>query len=318
MSRDNARRVLELEARAILDLIPRLDEGFDRAVEMLHGCSGRVVVTGMGKSGLIGAKIAATLSSTGTPSLFLHPAEAVHGDIGMVVPGDVVVAISNSGETAELLALLELLRRIDVGLIALTGVRDSTLGRHAQVSLDVGIEKEASSIGLVPTASTTAALAMGDALAVALMDRRGFDIRDYARLHPGGRLGRTVLTVAGLMHSGDAVPRAARDARMPGVIRTMSEGKLGMCCIVDDGDRLAGIITDGDLRRALVRGEDLLRMRAGELMVPDPVTIDRDELAARALSLLEARKITSLVVVDPGRRVEGVLHIHDLWRTQLF
>jgi arabinose-5-phosphate isomerase len=246
MPRDNARRVLELEARAILDLIPRLDEGFDRAVEMLHTCSGRVVVTGMGKSGLIGTKLAATFSSTGTPSLFLHPAEALHGDIGMVVPGDVVVAISNSGETAELLALLELLRRIEVGLIALTGVRDSTLSRHAQVSLDVGIEKEASPIGLVPTASTTAALAMGDALAVALMDRRGFNTRDYARLHPGGRLGRNVLTVASLMHTEDAVPRAGSDAPMSEVIRTMSDKKLGMCCVVEPEGRLAGVITDGD------------------------------------------------------------------------
>ncbi len=318
MPRDNARRVLELEARAILDLIPRLDESFDRAVEMLHACSGRVVVTGMGKSGLIGTKIAATFSSTGTPSLFLHPAEAVHGDIGMVVPGDVVVAISNSGETAELLALLELMRRIDVGLIALTGVRDSTLSRDAQVSLDVGIEKEATPIGLVPTASTTAALAMGDALAVALMDRRGFNARDYARLHPGGRLGRDVLTVASLMHSEDAVPRAGSDAPMSEVIRTMSDKKLGMCCVVDPEGRLTGVITDGDLRRVLGCGSDLLDMRAQNVMVADPVTINRDELAARALSILEARKITSLIVVDSRRHVDGVLHIHDLWRTQLF
>lgn len=318
MPRDSARRVLELEARAILDLIPRLDEGFDRAVEMLHSCSGRVVVTGMGKSGLIGAKIAATLSSTGTPSLFLHPAEAVHGDIGMVVTGDVVVAISNSGETAELLALLELLRRLDVGLIALTGVRDSTLSRYAQVSLDVGIEKEASPIALVPTASTTAALAMGDALTVALMDRRGFDTNDYARLHPGGRLGRNVLTVASLMHTEDAVPRALPDAPMTEIIRTMNSGRLGMCCVVDPEGRLAGIITDGDLRRVLGRGGNLLGMSARDIMVADPVTIDRHELAARALSILEAKKITSLIVIDSRRHVDGVLHIHDLWRTQLF
>ena len=318
MPRDSARRVLELEARAILDLIPRLDEGFDRGVELLFSCSGRVVVTGMGKSGLIGMKIAATFSSTGTPSLFLHPAEAVHGDIGMVVPGDVVVAISNSGETAELLALLELLRRIEVRLIAMTGVRGSTLSRHAQVSLDVGIEKEASPIGLVPTASTTAALAMGDALAVALMDRRGFNTHDYARLHPGGRLGRNVLTVASLMHTAEAVPRAGSDAPMSDVIPTMSDKKLGMCCVVDSKNRLAGIITDGDLRRVLGRGDDLMRMRARDVMAADPVTIRRDELAARALSILETNKITSLIVVDPNRHVDGVLHIHDLWRTQLF
>ena len=318
MPRDNARRVLELEARAILDLIPRLDAGFDRAVDILQGCSGRVVVTGMGKSGLIGAKIAASLSSTGTPSLFLHPAEAVHGDIGMVVPGDVVLAISHSGETAELLRLLELLKRLDVALIALTGERDSTLARHAQVSIDVGITAEASPLGLVPSASTTAALAMGDALVMALMDRRGFTSQDYARFHPGGRLGRKVLTVGGLMHKGDAAPIVATGSPMREVIATMSENKLGMTCVVGPDRSLAGIITDGDLRRILARGGDLLAMKAGEAMVGDPLTIRPGELAAKALSVMEARKITSLIVVDEARHVEGVLHIHDLWRTQLF
>jgi arabinose-5-phosphate isomerase len=272
----------------------------------------------MGKSGLIGAKIAATLSSTGTPSLFLHPAEAIHGDIGMVVPGDVVLAISNSGETAELLRLLELLRRLEVGLIAMTGTRNSTLGRHAQVSLDVGIEREASPIGLVPTASTTAALAMGDALAMALMDRRGFTQRDYARFHPGGRLASKLLTVADLMHRGEAAPVVETDRPMREVIGVVSDRKLGMTCVIRPDGTLAGVVTDGDLRRVLGRGEDLLAMKAGHVMVADPVTIARDALAATALTLLESRKITSLIVVDGQRRVEGVLHIHDLWRTQLF
>ena len=318
MARAVARQVLELEARAILDLVPRLDDGFDRAVEVLHACNGRVVVTGMGKSRLIGAKIAATLNSTGTPSLFLHPAEAVHGDIGMVVPGDVVLAISNSGETEELLRLLELIKRLDVSLIALTGNPGSTLARHARISLDVGIEREASPLGLVPTASTAAALAMGDALAMALGERRGFSVEDFARFHPGGRLGAKVLTVGHLMHTGVAAPAVKVGSPMRDAIRTMSEKKLGMTCVLDAEGRLAGIVTDGDLRRALGRGENLLTMRVDDVMGRSPVTIARQELAVVALNVMEARKITSLVAVGPDRRVEGVLHLHDLWRTQLF
>ncbi|MFQ5878101.1 MAG: SIS domain-containing protein [Acidobacteriota bacterium] len=318
MPRDIARQVLELESRAVLDLIPRLDEGFDRAVELLHACRGRVVVTGMGKSGLIGAKIAATLNSTGTPALFLHPAEAVHGDIGMVVPGDIVLAISYSGETDELLRLLELIKRLDVALVAMTGGPRSTLARHAVIHLDVGIEKEAAPLELVPTASTTAALAMGDALAMALVERKGFGLDDFARFHPAGRLGRKVLTAGHLMHSGEAAPVVRTGTPLREAIRTMSGKGLGMTCVVDGQGRLAGVITDGDLRRLVERGEDLLRIGVDDAMTRDPVTIGRRELAARALNLLEARKITSLVVVAGDRRVEGVLHIHDLWRTQLF
>jgi arabinose-5-phosphate isomerase len=318
MPRDIARRVLELEARAILDLVPRLDGSFDRAVELLAACQGRVIVTGMGKSGLIGAKIAATFSSTGTPSIFLHPAEAVHGDIGMVVPGDVVLAISSSGETEELVHLVEILKRLDVRLVALTGGRDSTLARHAHAALDVGIEREASPLGLVPTASTTAALAMGDALAMALVERRGFTLEDFARLHPGGRLGRKVLTVGHLMHAGDAAPRVRSGAALSEALRIMSDGRLGMAVVVAESGALEGVITDGDLRRALLRGGDPHRMRVDDAMGRSPVTIGREELAATALSLMEARKITSLVVLGPDRRVEGVLHLHDLWRTQLF
>jgi len=318
MPRDIARRVLELEARAILDLVPRLDGSFDRAVELLAACQGRVVVTGMGKSGLIGAKIAATFSSTGTPAIFLHPAEAVHGDIGMVVPGDVVLAISSSGETEELVRLLEILKRLDVRLVALTGGRDSTLARHAQAALDVGIEREASPLGLVPTASTTAALAMGDALAMALVERRGFTLDDFARNHPGGRLGRKVLTVGHLMHAGDAAPQVRTGAALSEALRVMSDGRLGMAVVVSESGGLEGVITDGDLRRALLRGGDPHRMRVDDAMGRNPVTIAREDLAAAALSLMESRKITSLVVLGPDRRVEGVLHLHDLWRTQLF
>jgi arabinose-5-phosphate isomerase len=313
-----ARRVLELEARAILDLVPRLDGRFEQAVDLLGACKGRVVVSGMGKSGLIGAKIAATLSSTGTPSLFLHPAEAVHGDIGMVVPGDVVLAISSSGETEEMLRLVEVLRRLDVVLIAMTGDPASSLARYAGVHLDVGIEKEASPLELAPTASTTAALAMGDALAMALAERRGFTLRDFARNHPGGRIGRKILTAGQLMHRGEAVPRVPSGAPMREVLRVMSAKKLGMACVVGAGGVLAGIVTDGDLRRVLERGDDLLAMKVDDAMVRTPVTIAADDLAAGALGLMESRKITSLVVVDADRRVEGVLHLHDLWRTQLF
>lgn len=318
MPRDLARRVLELEARAILDLIPRLDAGFDRAVEVLQACKGRVIVTGMGKSGLIGAKIAATFSSTGTPSLFLHPAEAVHGDIGMVVTGDVVLAISHSGETEELVRLLEILKRLDVSLIALTGHRESTLARHALISLDVGIEQEASPLGLVPTASTTAALAMGDALAMSLVERRGFTLDDFARFHPGGRLGRKVVTVAHLMHQGEALPMVRTGTLLRDAIRTMSDKRLGMTCVADADRNLSGIITDGDLRRALTGGGNLATLKVEEAMTAKPATIDRGELAAAALSRMESRRITSLVVTDPAGRIEGVLHIHDLWRTQLF
>ncbi len=318
MAREIARRVLELEARAILSLIPRLHDGFEQAVEVLHSCKGRVVVTGMGKSGLIGAKIAATFSSTGTPSLFLHPAEAVHGDIGMVVPGDCVLAVSSSGETEEMLRLLELIRRVEVTLIAMTGNPESTLARHARINLDVGIDREASPLELVPTASTTAALAMGDALAMALVERRGFTLKDFARLHPGGRLGRKVLTVGQLMHAGEAAPVVRAGASMRDAIRVMSEKRLGMACVVHPDGTLAGIITDGDLRRVVGRGQDLLGMTVDDAMGRSPITIGKEELAATALSVLEGRKITSLIVVDAARRVDGVLHIHDLWRTQLF
>lgn len=318
MPRAIARKVLELEAQAILDLVPRLDEAFDRAVDTLSACKGRVVVTGMGKSGLIGAKIAATFSSTGTPSLFLHPAEALHGDIGMVVPGDVVLAISQSGETEEIIRLLELIKRLGVQLIAMTGDPGSALARHSRMVLDIRIEREASPLGLVPTASTTAALAMGDALAMALLERRGLTPEDFARFHPGGHIGRKVITVAHLMHAKGETPMVKTGAPMRDAIRTMSDRKLGMTCVVREDGTLAGIVTDGDLRRRLGAGDNPLDMTVDGVMTRNPVTIGRQELAVSALNLLEARKITSLVVVDERDRVEGVLHLHDLWRTQLF
>jgi arabinose-5-phosphate isomerase len=318
MTRETGRRVLLEEAEAIRALIPRLGESFDVAVDAIAACKGRVVVTGMGKSGLIGSKIAATLASTGTPSLFMHPAEAIHGDIGMVVPGDLVLGISSSGETEEMVRLLELLKRLGVPLLSLTGNLESTLARHSLVGLDVGVEREAGALGLVPTSSTTAALAMGDALAVAVLERKGFTARDFAVYHPGGRIGKSILTVEALMHSREASPRVPPTATMVEVVRRMSAGKIGMTCVERRDGTLAGVITDGDLRRRLEKGADMLQLSASDCMTGNPVTILRTETAAKALHMMETRKITSLVVASPEGRIEGVLHIHDLWRTQLF
>ncbi|MEE8537378.1 MAG: KpsF/GutQ family sugar-phosphate isomerase, partial [Acidobacteriota bacterium] len=256
-------------------------------------------------------------ASTGTPSHFLHPAEAIHGDLGMVVSGDVLVAVSHSGETPEVLKLLETLRRLDVPIIALTGNPESTLARHSAVMLHVGIREDAGPMGLVPTASTTAALAMGDALAIAALEKRGFQASDFARLHPGGRLGKRLLTVEQVMHTGEQVPRVQTGTALKDVIYEMSRKSLGITSVVDDQMRLAGIISDGDLRRLLERDAHPLERTAGEIMHRNPVTIDRKELASHALSLMEQRKITAVLVLDGDRRVEGVVHLHDLWRTQL-
>ena len=312
-----ARRVLELEARAVSDLAGRLDDAFLRALDALHACKGRVVVTGLGKSGIICKKIAATLASTGTPSLFMHPAEAVHGDLGMVVPGDVVLAVSNSGETAELIQLLERIKRLGVTLIAMTGNPSSTLASQCDIHLNIGVAQEACPMDLVPTASTTASLAMGDALAMALAEKRGFREEDFASLHPAGRLGRKLLTVGKVMHGGDAMPVVAPSSLIKDAIYEMSAKRLGMTTVCGGDGRLAGIITDGDLRRLMQRDPDPLARRAEEVMTHDPATISAAELAVAALRLMEARKITSLVVVDGNRRAEGVVHLHDLWRTQL-
>ncbi len=375
--------VVRIEAEALRELADRIAgpmaAAFQKAVDLMFGCAGRVVVTGMGKSGLIARKIAATLSSTGTPALYLHPVEALHGDLGMVVRGDVVLALSASGETEEILALLATIKRLQVPLITMTGdevcgsqglkpssrqaahggaeaapfhseagshvsqnrrdmghpivgegdtrsldfARDdrkgriSTLAAAADVALDCSIAEEACSLGLAPTASTTTMLALGDALAVTLSERRGFKEEDFANLHPGGKLGKRLARVESLMHSGDALPRVAPAAKMPDVFYEMSRKKLGVTAVVE-GDRLVGIISDGDLRRLLEkRGKDVMDLTAGEAMTRTPKTIGADEFAASALALMEEKKITSLMVVDAVGKLEGIVHLHDLWTTEL-
>jgi len=319
MSLETAKRVLRIEAEAIAGLIERLDARFERAVELLYGCKGRVVVTGMGKSGLIGRKIAATFASTGTPSLFLHAAEAAHGDLGMLVAEDVVVAISASGETEELLDLLETLKRLGIRLVTLTAKPQSTLAQASDIVLDIMVKEEACSLNLAPTASTAAALAMGDALAISLLERRGFKEEDFAALHPGGKLGKRLRRLENLMHAGDSLPCVAAGAKMPDVIYEMSRKGLGLAAVVDSDRKLLGIITDGDLRRMMQqRPQDALGLSAAECMSKNPVTLSRTELAASALRVMEEKRITSVLVVDAERRVEGVVHIHDLWTLQLF
>ena len=315
---DLARKVLRTEAAAILSLVDRIDAGFERAVQLLFECQGRVIVTGMGKSGLICRKIAATLSSTGTSAWFLHPAEAIHGDLGAIRDDDVVLALSHSGETEEIIRLLEAIRRIGAKLIALTGDRASTLARAADVTLDCSIATEACPMNLVPTASTTAALAMGDALAMTLCVRTGFREEHFASLHPGGKLGRRLMRVENVMHSGDAAPVVRVSTPMPDVFHEMSSKRLGMTCVVDAANRLVGIFTDGDLRRAMSRSSNVLAMTAGDVMTPNPITIRRDLLAVEALKIMETHKITSVVVVKDRHALEGVVQIHDLWRTQMF
>jgi arabinose-5-phosphate isomerase len=313
-----ARRVLETEAAAILALVERLDARFDCAIALLKGCRGRVILTGMGKSGIICRKIAATLTSTGTAAFFLHPAEAIHGDLGVIQADDVVVAISYSGETDEILRLLETIRRLGARLIAITGTAASTLAQAADVCLDCGVAEEACPMNLVPTASTTAALALGDALAMTLAIEKGFKAEQFASLHPGGRLGKRLMRVEGLMASGPACPVVRVDTLMRDVIYEMSSKKLGMTCVVDASGELRGIITDGDLRRHMAGGNGILELSAGDVMTADPVTLPPGTLAAEALNVLEQRKITSIVVVEPGtRQVAGVVHLHDLWRTEM-
>lgn len=313
-----ARRVLEIEAQAIQDLLPRIDESFDRAVDALFACAGRVVVTGMGKSGLIGQKISATLASTGTPSLYLHPADAIHGDLGRVVKGDVVLALSNSGETEELLTLLTQVKRLGAPLVALTGNKHSSLAQAADIHLDVSIRAEACPLGLAPTASTTAALAMGDALGMALVEKRGFTVDDFAVLHPGGKLGRKLLRVEDLMHRGDEIPRVGPGTRMKDVLFEMTRKRLGLTTVTESDGRLLGLITDGDLRRQMERhGYGLFDRTAAECMTKDPQLIGRRELATLALDVMESKKITALLVVDGEGRIEGVLQLHDLWKTEM-
>ncbi|HQX83290.1 MAG TPA: KpsF/GutQ family sugar-phosphate isomerase [Vicinamibacterales bacterium] len=307
-------QVLDTEARAILGLIPQLSDTFPSAVTLLLSCTGRVIVTGMGKSGIISHKIAATLSSTGTSSFFLHPAEAIHGDLGAVRAEDVVVALSHSGETEELIRLVEAIRRIGARLIALTGNLESTLGQAADIALSCHVAAEACPMNLAPTASTTAALALGDALALALSQRKGFRAEEFADRHPGGKLGKKLMRVDALMHVADAVPMVPGDAPMPLVIHEMSSKRLGMTCVVDSERHLLGIVTDGDLRRHMTPGSALLDQQAHDVMTRQPVTITKGMLAVEAIRLMEQRKITALVVVDDSLRVEGVVHLHDLMR----
>ena len=354
MMKNTGENVVRIEAEALRALADRIGGSmagdFQRAVQLMFDCAGRVVVTGMGKSGLIARKIAATLSSTGTPALYLHPVEALHGDLGMVVRGDVVLALSASGETEEILALLATIKRLRVPLIAMTGDEmtsrssktakggavstaltggrrqkskaadrsaRSTLAAAAEVALDCSIAQEACALGLAPTASTTTMLALGDALAVTLSERRGFKEEDFANLHPGGKLGKRLARVESLMHSGDALPCVAPSTPMPDVFYEMSRKKLGVTAVVV-GEKLVGIISDGDLRRLLEkRGKDVVDLTAGEAMTRDPKTIGAREFAATALALMEEKKITSLMVVDAGGKLEGIVHLHDLWTTEL-
>jgi arabinose-5-phosphate isomerase len=319
--------VVRVEAEALRALADRIGgpmaEAFNRAAGLIYACQGRVVVTGMGKSGLIARKTAATLNSTGTPALYMHPVEALHGDLGMIVRGDVVLALSASGETQEVLELLATLTRLQVPLISITcdavyatGSKLSMLAASADVALDCSVAKEACSMGLAPTASTTAMLALGDALAVAVSQKRGFKEEDFAHLHPGGKLGKRLARVGSLMHTGDALPRVTPKAKMPDVIYEMSRKKLGVTAVVDGG-KLLGIVSDGDLRRLLEkRGKDVLDLTADECMTKDPKTISSTEFATAALAAMEEKKITSLVVVDDGQ-VRGIVHLHDLWGTEM-
>jgi arabinose-5-phosphate isomerase len=313
------REVLEIEAKALASLVPRLDDHFVKAVDLLSKTKSRVIVTGMGKSGLIGRKIAATLASCGTPALFIHPAEAGHGDLGMILKDDIILAISYSGETKEIADLLDFIKRIGVKLITITGNKKSRIATYSDIVLDAKVEKEAGPKDMVPTASSTAALALGDALAIALMEKKQFGEEDYAFFHPKGQLGKKLVKVEMLMHTGREVPRVLADTPIIQVIEEMTGKKLGMTCVVDEKNTLYGVITDGDLRRMLRKyKESLFQKKARECMTRDPVTIDREGLATEALNLMEEKKITSLVIKNKAGQVEGIIHLHDLWRTEMF
>jgi arabinose-5-phosphate isomerase len=307
------KRVLGIEARAVQALIDRLDDRFVQAVDLLYGCKGKVVVSGMGKSGLVGQKIAATMASTGTPAFFLHPAEGIHGDLGMVGRYDALVAISNSGEVQEVLQLLPYMERMGIPIVAMTGRPSSTLAKHSNVVLDVSVSEEACPMGLAPTASTTATLALGDALALALLQRRGFKEEDFAQFHPGGALGRRLLVrVKDLMHAGPDVPTVEESATGTTAMLEMTAKKLGMTTVVDRAGALSGVITDGDLRRFIQRGGDFLKATASELASRNPKSIGPDDLAAKAVEMMERHSITTLVVIEGAQKIVGVIHLHDL------
>jgi arabinose-5-phosphate isomerase len=311
---DIAKRVLKTEAEAIYALIEKLGSNFEKAVEIIYESKGRVVVTGMGKSGLVGKKIAATLASTGTPAFFLHSAEAGHGDLGMVTSNDVIIAISNSGETEEIVGLIPFLKRFNLRLISITGNPESTLSREADVTLDVSVKEEACPLGIVPTASTTATLAMGDALAVALLMKRGLKEEDFAFFHPGGSIGKKLLIkVKDLMHRGDAIPQVFIGTPMSKTVIEMSSKRLGNTLVLDNNGRVTGIVTDGDLRRGIEKwGGKLFELTAEEVMTRNPKTVSEEELAAKALSIMESYSITTLVVPDGDGRAIGIIHLHDI------
>jgi arabinose-5-phosphate isomerase len=313
---DIAKRVLRIEADAIIGLTEKLDSNFEKTIDIIFNSKGRVVVTGMGKSGLVGKKIAATLASTGTPAFFLHPAEAGHGDLGMVTSDDVIIAISNSGETEELAGLIPFLKRFNVNLIAMTGNPNSTLARSSDVNLDISVKEEACPLGVVPTASTTAALAMGDAIAVALLTKRGLKEEDFAFFHPGGSLGKKLfIKVKDLMHIDDALPVVSPDTPMTKALMEISSKRLGVTIVVDSDKKILGIITDGDLRRGIEKwGKSFFDMKAGEAMTKNPRTVFEDELAVKALSIMESKSITSLVVPNGEGRAKGIIHLHDILR----
>ncbi len=316
--REAARRVFEIEIESLGQAAAALDDSFDRAVGAILECRGKVIVTGLGKSGAVGRKIAATLSSTGTPAVFLHASEGAHGDIGIIDRGDLVLAISYSGQSDELAAIIPSIKRLGVTLIAMTGGADSPLAKAGDILLPVVVEKEACPLGLAPTSSTTATLVMGDALAVAVYEARGFTAEDFAFRHPGGALGRSLLRVSDLMHAGDEIPSCPESASMRDVIVEMTKKKLGMTCIVDTAGALAGIITDGDLRRIVTKASgDFLSLEARSVLSPNPRTVSGDALAVQALTLMEERKITSLIVADETRRPVGVIHIHDILRSKV-
>lgn len=315
---DLARAVLRTEADAVAALIDQIDERFAAAVQLLADCRGRVIVSGVGKSGIIARKLAATLSSTGTSAYFVHPTEAVHGDIGAVRNEDLLIALSHSGETPEMLRLAELTKRLGVRIIAVTDKATSPLGQAADVALACGVAAEACPLNLAPTASTTAALALGDALAMTLLVRKGFREEDFANLHPGGQLGKRLVRIERLMHTSEQLPLVDAAAPLREVVATMSAKGFGMACVTDAGAALAGIITDGDLRRALAAAGNLPELQAADLMTREPITIRPSALAVEALALLEEHRVTALVVVDDARRVLGIVHLHDLWRTELF
>lgn len=316
---DIGRDVLTIEANAVKEVGRSLDDNFAAAVDLLAKTRMRVIILGMGKSGLVGRKVAATMTSCGTPATFVHPAEAGHGDLGMIRKNDVVIAISYSGETREIVDLLEFIKRIGVKLISITGFKHSRIARYSDIVIEAKVEREAGPVNFIPTASSTAALALGDAVAIAVMRQKGLSEKAFASVHPKGQAGRNLLKVETLMRRSRRIPSVKKAAPMKEVIEEMSEKKLGMTCVVDEDDKLVGIITDGDLRRLIERsGADFLSKNAEQVMTPDPVTIDKQCLATEALNLMEDKKITSLIIKNSNRRVEGIVHLHDLWRTEMF